>query len=97
MGWKRAGKAGEEGGEGYEDGIGGTSLAPGYEALESRGALKGGRHGGGEPCLSSDHEDPELYDSGVPSDDEADPDEPKPMSIKALRKLLLPLAALRKS
>ena len=96
MGWKREREGGEECREVYEDGIGGTSLEPGYEALESRGAFRG-RYHGTEPCLSSDHEDPELYDSGVPTDDEADPDEPKPMSIKALRKLLLPLTALGKS
>ena len=48
---------------------------------------KGHLHDGGHPCLSSDHEDPDLYSSGCMTDHDADPDEPKPMSIVALRKL----------
>ena len=46
-------------------------------------------HADGEECLSSDHEDPELYDEGAVSDadSEADPDQPKPMAVAYLRKL----------
>ena len=31
-------------------------------------------HDDGTLCLSSDHEDPNMYDHGVPTDEEADKD-----------------------
>ena len=61
--------------------------------------VRGGRHGhyhdDGTLCLSSDHEDADLYDSGAATDEDADPDEPKPMSLTAVARLVRQASAFK--
>ena len=58
----------------------------GYEVLVPDEDPKGHYHADGTYHLSSDHEDPELYDENAICS-ERDPDKPKPISKKALRKM----------